>query len=87
MLKLLPSHIRTGEASQSCETQTGVLHYDWSIDLMDISVNNFKNAGMPGYYLVSPRNYITSRAASLHFWMEISSGSPWYSGTSLKYRN
>lgn len=34
MLKLLPLHIRTREASQSCETQTGVLHYDWSIDLI-----------------------------------------------------
>lgn len=36
MLKLLPLHIRTREASQSCETQTCVLHDDRSIDLIDI---------------------------------------------------
>ena len=35
-----------------------------------LSLNNQKYGGNP-----------TWRAASLHFWIEISSGSPWYSGT------
>lgn len=38
ILNLFLLHIRTREASQSSETQTGVLHYDWSINLIDTKV-------------------------------------------------
>ena len=51
---------------------TVTLYYHLILDNENgqLSLNNQKYGGNP-----------TWRAASLHFWIEISSGSPWYSGT------